>query len=104
MGSFVDVDKNVVGLDDMYQQIDATIDYTRTYADEMRTSLSNAVTDLQAVVGSYNPQIEDVDTSLDPIDRPIFPAKPNLPEYESTCVLDHLMLLEQLDLIFLQDM
>lgn len=91
MGTFVSVSEGKVGLDDMHDQIDQTILYTRTYADEMRGQLSIAINDLKDIVGEYNPDVIKVDTSVTPIDRPSFPGKPLLPDYEATCLLDSLI-------------
>ena len=93
MGSFVDISEGRVALDDMHNQIDATITYTRTYADELRITLGNALEDLKNLVGTYDPSIDDIDTSIAPIDRPSFPAKPILPAYDETCLAENIIAL-----------
>lgn len=89
--SFVTISENKVTTSSMRDQIDATINYTRAYADEMRVNLSKAVEELQELVGTYDPTITDVDTSLTPIDKPVFPSKPILPDYDATCILNNLV-------------
>lgn len=89
-GTFVDVSEGHVALNDMEDQILATIAYTREYADSMKAELMTGITNLNDVVGTYNPVVAPVDTTVPPINGPGFPTKPtfgdidlntNWPEY-----------------------
>lgn len=90
-GAFVDINEGMIVLDDMHDQIDSTIAYTRAYANEMRTTLTVALEDLAAQVGTYDPSISDIDTTVDSLDLPVFPAAPNLPVFDDTCIFDQLL-------------
>jgi hypothetical protein len=75
-GIFVDVAEGHVALNDMADQILATIEYTRNYADTMKAELSTAIINLSDVVGTYNPVVSTADTTVPAIDGPAFPTKP----------------------------
>jgi len=68
---------NDLVLDDMSDEILETIDYTRTYADEMRTTLGDAIEALGEIVGTYNVSVDVIDSTIPSIDRPSFPARPS---------------------------
>lgn len=78
-GSFVDVSESNLHPtpSSMYQNINETIDYTRAYADEMRTSLSASIEELGNILENYNPDIADIDTTVPDVEKPVFPARPD---------------------------
>jgi len=77
---FVNIDGSNVSTSSMRNEIENTIAYTRTFADEMRVSLSTGIENLNAVVGTYNPEISEIDTTVPTIDGPTFPARPSFGE------------------------
>lgn len=84
MGIPINVSENTVALDDMHDEIEATILYTRTFADEMQETLALAIADLQNIVGTYNPPLITVDTDIPDMDQPVFPSSPSIDDYVST--------------------
>lgn len=63
-------------LDTMSDEIQDMIKYTRDYANTQLTSLNTAVANFESLIGDYRPQVEDIDTSVPSVDRPLFPLKP----------------------------
>jgi len=64
-------------LDDSSEEILDIIAYTREYADEMRGTLGTAVENLSAIVSTYDPGIDDIDSTIPSIDGPSFPPRPS---------------------------
>jgi len=52
------------------------IAYVREYANTQMVALDDAVENLTDLIGTYNPTIADIDTTLPVVDRPNFPLKP----------------------------
>lgn len=75
-GDVVEIAPPSINLSTMNSEISAIIDYTRNYADDMRTTLTTSITNLKEVVGSYNPDAITVDTALPDLDGSAFPSKP----------------------------
>lgn len=75
-GSLVSVSTGEVALDVMRNEIRDIIAYTRGYADEMRTTLSTAIENLEEVVSSYHVTVSNIDTNIPWADRPNFPIRP----------------------------
>lgn len=65
-----------IDLNTMNSNINEMIEYTRAFADEMRGTLATAIENLIAVVGSYNPDDINVDTTLPVLNGSPFPTKP----------------------------
>ena len=83
-GEVVDISEDkIINLDTMQTEIQDTIAYTREFADNMQITLGQALEDLQATVGAYNPNLIDVDTSIAELDRPVFPTAPVFNDYSS---------------------
>ncbi len=75
--------KNAVYLDDLSDEIVGVIEYSRQFADEMRITLTNSITELCDLVDDYQPEILDIDTDIPDLDRPSFPSPPILGNYSS---------------------
>ena len=76
---------NTLELDDMSDEILEIIGYTRNYADEMRETLGDAITDLGNILSTYNPSVDVIDTTIPSMGRPTFPLRPTFGPLE----LDH---------------
>ncbi len=58
--------------------IQNTIDYTRDYANEQRNALSLAIENLEALVGSYTPNFDNISANIPSIVSPSYPDAPDL--------------------------
>lgn len=76
VGAFVSVNDQHVRLDDMAKEIQDTITYTRSYADTFMGTLTTSINNLNNIVSTYTPSIDDIDTSAAGIDGPSFPNRP----------------------------
>lgn len=78
-GSYVDdVPYRTVGVLAPYDEIVETIVYTRTFADEQMAALDTAIRNLETIIGTYDPDFEDVTAEIPALIPPSFPTAPTL--------------------------
>ena len=79
MGAFVDkLTPFYVSIGTPWVPITETIDYTRGYADDMRTTLMDAINDLAALAGTYTPNVDAVADDVPTLSHPSLPPRPDV--------------------------
>jgi len=82
-GSIVDINEDKSTPSSMYKQITAEIGNARRVSDTMEGLLATAIIELKAVALDYNPNIQNVDFILTPLEKPVFPSAPSLVNFTS---------------------